>query len=249
MTLLVENTTITQDVDFLSYLLRQMPGMIVVMDRQSRFLYSNDYTAKLFGYPNEESMLGDNAHQIHCPAVACADDFIQQDQFVMEKRAALTMLDIHAYADSQEKIFLANKVPFIMHGELVGSICHCTKIQPSLLGRISASLMRSDHKYYTKDKQGERSYCVDTLLADTCLAKREMDCLFYLLRGKTMKEIAIALDISWRTVESYLYRIKSKWGCEKKNDIVDYAIANGFLNYIPKEILSGNISQILEASY
>lgn len=46
------------------------------------------------------------------------------------------------------------------------------------------------------------------------LSKREIDCLQLLVKGKTATEISEDLDLSKRTVESYIEKIKSKLGCE-----------------------------------
>lgn len=235
-----------QDDHFLAGFVNQLPGMTLVMDSQSNFTYANDYTAKLFGYSTADSLIGKNAYGMLCPAVKCAEEFIQQDGYVRENRRALALLDIHQYATNEEEIFITNKVPFMQKDKAVGSICHCTHLQPDFFGKIATCLIQSDKKYYGKDKQKERSYTIGEELAKHTLAKRELDCVFYLARGKTMKEIGKFLNISWRTVESYLMRIKLKWNCKTKGDIIDYAITHGYLNYIPKEIMTGNISFILD---
>ena len=71
--------------------------------------------------------------------------------------------------------------------------------------------------------------------------------MFYTLRGKTMKEIAKILNISWRTVESYIFRIKAKWNCETKKQIIEYGLLNGYLNYVPRELFTGNLSYIIHS--
>ena len=42
------------------------------------------------------------------------------------------------------------------------------------------------------------------------LSKRESECLYYLSKGRTIKDIAKFLKISHRTVEDYIGNIKSK---------------------------------------
>lgn len=58
------------------------------------------------------------------------------------------------------------------------------------------------------------------------LTARELDCLRLIARGMTSKEIARSLSLSFRTVENYCERIKTKLGCRRKQDlIVQYANA------------------------
>lgn len=56
------------------------------------------------------------------------------------------------------------------------------------------------------------------------LSKRELDCLHPLIRGKTAKEIGKILNLSPRTVESYLENIKSKLSVDSKAELIDLII-------------------------
>lgn len=51
------------------------------------------------------------------------------------------------------------------------------------------------------------------------ISTREVEILMYLCRGMTMKEIAIELDISRRTVEAHLNNIKSKLKCYTRSEM------------------------------
>lgn len=52
------------------------------------------------------------------------------------------------------------------------------------------------------------------------LSKREAECVFFLLRGLTIKKVASTLDLSPRTVEFYLKNVKHKLACKKKNEVL-----------------------------
>ena len=62
------------------------------------------------------------------------------------------------------------------------------------------------------------------------LTKREIDCIYYLRKGFTVKHIAKALNISPRTVEYYINEVKIKVGAQYKNDILNLFQNNSFLN-------------------
>ena len=55
------------------------------------------------------------------------------------------------------------------------------------------------------------------------LTQREAECMMLLLQGLTMKRIGEQLDLSPRTVEYYLKRIKVRTGCRTKKDLIQYA--------------------------
>lgn len=229
---------------FLSNLIRQISGLIVVMDSNSKFIYSNNYTAGLFGYPTEESMLGLNAFDMRCPAVECAEDFLMQDRIVRETGKELAILDIHGYANGETKILLTKKSPFRENGQITGSICHCIEMNSITLNQICSVLINTDKKYYDKNKK-ERSYTLDLVSQDKELSEREKECVFFLLRGLSMKQIAYHLGLSPRTVEFYIEKIKIKLNCNSKSKIIEYGLSKGYLNYIPSFIINKNISTIL----
>lgn len=69
------------------------------------------------------------------------------------------------------------------------------------------------------------------------LTQREMECLFYSLRGKTAKEIGRLLNISQKTVEAHVEHIKHKFKCYSKPELISKAIELGYLEKIPQPIL------------
>lgn len=62
----------------------------------------------------------------------------------------------------------------------------------------------------------------DLILDDRYLAltKREAQCMFYLLRGKTAKQTAALIHLSKKTVEMYLDILKQKTCSESKLELV-----------------------------
>jgi len=66
------------------------------------------------------------------------------------------------------------------------------------------------------------------------LAPQQSKCLQLLLQGYSSKEIAIKLNLSYRTVEHYLQRLRSMLGCRtSKEMIAAYAVA---VNRLPTNI-------------
>lgn len=52
------------------------------------------------------------------------------------------------------------------------------------------------------------------------LSIREAQCLFFLTQGKSAKEIGRELALSNRTIENYLHKIKSKFNCYTRYDLL-----------------------------
>jgi len=70
------------------------------------------------------------------------------------------------------------------------------------------------------------------------LSPQELKVIYFLLRGKTTRLISLAMNLSPRTVESYMERIKVKFNSRTKPEIIETALALGYLNYIPHDFIS-----------
>ena len=61
------------------------------------------------------------------------------------------------------------------------------------------------------------------------LSAREQEVLQLLAEGKSMKEVAAALDISPRTVEFHKYRLMDRLGVKTNAELVQYAVRTGII--------------------
>lgn len=57
---------------------------------------------------------------------------------------------------------------------------------------------------------------------DSVVTKREFECMFWLSNGLTAKEIAREMDISSRTVESYMKKIRLKTNLHRRSHIISF---------------------------
>lgn len=68
---------------------------------------------------------------------------------------------------------------------------------------------------------------------------RQSEVLFYILRGKTVKQIARILEISPRTVDEYLAQLRIKFSVQTKHQLIDKAITSGFFHMQPESLSFG----------
>jgi len=231
--------------DLIANVFESIPEMVLVMDLESRFIYANKHTAKMFGYPDAKSMLGKNAYGMRCPAADSAQQFLNQDKRVIDTNAPIQMLDIHTYADEKPYVLLTKKMPlYDAKGVVIGTICHCREITNEAFRKLSLEIAESDSQFRDKSSTVSRSYEQPTLSEP--LSKRELECLFFLIRGKTMIQISEILFISKRTVENHIANMKQKLNIKKKSQLIDYGISQGYLNIIPPSLLRRDISVILD---
>lgn len=53
------------------------------------------------------------------------------------------------------------------------------------------------------------------------ISNRQAECIYYLIRGKNMKQIAKALNLSPRTIEYYILNLKQKFNCRNRSELID----------------------------
>ena len=90
----------------------------------------------------------------------------------------------------------------------------------------------------TYDVQYERKgmkYTLGEPLTTVYFTQREAECVMQLLQGRTMLETGESLQLSPRTVEYYLDRIKRKLNCRKKSDIIKLVSQTDFAKNFIKD--------------
>ena len=92
---------------------------------------------------------------------------------------------------------------------------------------------------------GQHSYILTDHIGGIKLTERESQCLFYLLRGKTVKKIGVLLGLSPRTIEKYCDHLKSKFNAENMHELIDKAIESGHFNTIPGILFNQQLSVAL----
>lgn len=64
------------------------------------------------------------------------------------------------------------------------------------------------------------------------LTHREAGCMFYIIKGMTVKATAHELGLSPRTIEFYLKRIKQKMNCNNRAELINILLQKDFLNKV-----------------
>lgn len=222
----------------------QMPNFVCIQDLNSKYLVCNKNFLKVSGYKTLDSILGTTDGDLKCEAAECAAIFREQDLEVIKNKPQI-VLNIHKYADGIIRTFLTQKMPFKNNaGLIVGCIDQSTEINiPALtqLGLTALNLNKNNGKAKSSSilllSNGHEKYKI---------SKRESDCLFYLLRGKTVKEIAKILKLSPRTVEVYVSNVKLKLGCSSKSEVINRAIEEGLMATIPVGVLPNSLSRLIK---
>lgn len=212
-----------------------IPGFLIAKDVNSRYsVISKDY-ALLLGWQNPEQCVDLTDFDIPCEAVKAAEQFRTLDQKVVDSAAAVLSLYVCNYSFGW-KTLISNKMPIQQeNGQIAGIYGQVMDVSNTTMFNWCLALNQFDQKLInTKDKPV--IYILNQEQSPLPLSKQQQACVFLLMRGKSMKEIAAILNLSARTVESYFTMIKLKLGCNNKSQIIEKAINSGFLHYIPENI-------------
>jgi len=212
-------------------------------DLNSIFVRSNNVSAQIIGFKNAEEMQGKNDSQMRCRAAEFAEIFQQQDRLVIEHRKPLQFLELISFADDQWRLSIVTKIPQIRMGHLLGtqgSAIDVTAILPKL-----SSLFTISNTRFKRASQRQQSYFFDCDIYEINLSERQSECLFFLLRGKNVKEISQFLNLSPRTIEDYVNQLKLKFNCSSKGELIEKAIDHGYIYMIPTGIINEQFSVML----
>lgn len=212
-----------------------LPGLVGVKDVNSTYVMLSEGCAKLLGWKSAFETQGKTDYDIPCQVVEFADEFVKADKKIITTSLPMMGLCIQKYSTGW-KILLAERKPIKnVDSEVIGLLDTAIDITDSGLVTYYLNLYRSDNKFLGKCIK-PAFYILSATHSPLPLTEKQESCLFLLIRGKTIKEIAKVLGVSPRTVECHLDAIKIKLHCQYKSQLIEKALDNGFLYYIPQEL-------------
>jgi DNA-binding CsgD family transcriptional regulator len=225
----------------LSDYMDSLPNPSVYTDEHGVYQYLNLAYGNLIGLQQHLDFVGRTDFDLPCGAAACAEAFQEQDRQVMNSGKEHKILDIHPFAKDEMHVLLNSKKPwFGENKKIVGTLFQSIDITDAYTMAVTAQLAK-----FTGHPQN--SYTLTDDGGALALTQRESEILFLVLRGKTAKLTASVLGLSYRTVQHYIESIREKFDAGSKIDLIDAAIARGYMNHIPVSVFSKQLSIVLAA--
>lgn len=229
----------------------QMPGCWGCKDSNSVFMYANKEYARIIGVKesNHLDIIGRTDFDMPCDTVNCAELFRRQDNTVVTTGKGLRILDIHPFSGKQWKAYIFTKTPlYNLDSQIIGTIFHGVDITNRESLELGSILTRMSSGITNDLLSGQNSFLLTNQFHHIELTDREAECIFFILRGKTAKQIARILMLSHRTVEVYVENLKMKLKAQHRQELIENAIQAGFLNIIPERLLKMQLSIALSES-
>lgn len=223
---------------------KDMPGILYwEKDVSLSFVDSNNICAQSFGFGHIDSILGSNDYEIPCGISEYAEIFRKNDRLVMEGNRAIKFFEILHCANGW-KVMIITKAPlFDAQKNVIGTRGYSIDVTNPFANL--GYLLLKNQPSFRKNKSMQASYFIGAN-DKFHLTNRQSECLFLLLRGKTIKEIAKFLRLSPRTIEDFVNQLKDRFNCQTKSELITAAIEHGFLNVIPPQFLNQQLSIIIE---
>lgn len=220
-------------------LIKQNSGFYFAKDLQSTYYSASESFLLIAGIQKNKDIQGKTDSDL--PWKNYIEEVHLHDRHVVTQQTSWTGYECGrtAFSPKVDVYCFNTKIPLINDSnEMIGLFGAMfplsAKIDIPLVGKLNQKL-----------NDPEQNYHFVTPPALQHLTSKELICWFFILRGKTSKQIAQAMKISPKTVEFHLVNIKNKLNIKYKKDIIDYAFANNLLQFIPLAIRTENYALFL----
>jgi len=215
---------------------KYFPGLILIKDKNSKLLALSQNTAKLAGWNEIEKAIGLTDYDMPSKLSELAERFVEQDNRTLAIDRDCMTFNIGYSAHGWGAYLWMRTIVRNQDGKSLGVCSQGMSLANSNHLKLLQRLSFDDQKISGLQKSA--SYILAPEHSPlSSLTPRQESIVFFMIRGKPMKEIAYILKISTRTVESHIEAIKFRLGCYTKGQVIEKAIDSGFLYYIPRELL------------
>ncbi|MEK6731633.1 MAG: helix-turn-helix transcriptional regulator [Pseudomonadota bacterium] len=203
----------------------RITGMISEKDENSVVTCCNEIFLKYAGVKSFDDILGHTDYDFPWQNFADIYRAHEKDALVGNNYSTFyPVKDCHG----THKLFMHTKVQKLSpDGEILGIKCHAAEI----LNPQTANLMQALSSYIPEK---QTSFFIGKKFKNLTLPPQQQEVLFFLLRGKTSKQIAKIMRLSPRTIEFYITILKEKFNCQTKQALIECAINQGFMEMIPE---------------
>lgn len=200
-----------------------MPGNVYWKNRDGIYLGCNQNIANLANLSSSECIIGKSIHDILEKKIA--ERITNEDETIMLNNKEKILEEIGFDLENQPAIYLSKKIPtHNFKGEVTGLFGISINITRQKNIQLIETTLNKFSNYVIEQKY-------KTL---PTLAKRELECLYFIIRGMTAKQIGKVLNLSFRTVESYIENMKYKFNCTNRSELIGKAIDLGYIHITVK---------------
>jgi len=190
---------------------------------QSKIIRFNDTCAEACGVMSIHDLVGKTALEFTHPSDA-EKLFINDQQVIKTNKIHVFEETFTRNKDGEFIQFISVKAPWYNQNHRLLGIFNCA-IALGLHDLTSSLMMMNKLGLFTHhDPTHNMQHIFFNSFGDIQLTPRETQCLIHYVRGKSAKQIGILLNLSFRTVEHYLEKIKRKMRVTTKSELIEKTI-------------------------
>lgn len=221
----------------LDNIINQIPGYMLVLNKDLSLKNCNANYLKLAGVKNLSCLVNKKYHQFDNELIAKQSDlFVTQDQIILNENKPVRFINYCVDENEQSLIFYGEKQPLLdEHGEVSGIIGHAHDFTESY-SQLFNTLFYELCKF--SSARSEKLFLIENSSCDqNNITQREQEVIFYLLRGYSAKAMSSRFDISAKTIEFHIGKIKDKLKVISKQQLIEKLLELGYLFKIPDSII------------
>lgn len=221
------------------YFLDNLSSLLFIKDQESNFVGCTENFSNLVNI-HKDDLIGQSDHNL--PWESCASLYREYDEEALMGQISSVFEPFPIDRNTILTIKTEKRPIHTNTGEIIGVLAQANVLPiNSSLGEGISALRIKDRKITAQSQYEPRNYKITHFNETLKLTQRETECLFLLIRAKSAKEIALFLEISIRTVESYIEQIKNKMGVSTRSEIITKAIEMRMLEIIPNDDILINL--------
>ncbi len=198
-----------------------LPFNTYFIDRESTVLDINERAAAVCGYVSRKEAMGRSLRDVS--ARNTAQQILYNDQIIMSRKKIKITEEIYTRLDDTELVAISIKFPWLVADKLVGIFGCSIMVEDNHLADLSAAIiLLMQTGLLVPDSM--TTILPGYIYANRYLNQRDIEIIYWVVRGKTAKEIALNLHLSHRTIEHRLDKIKLKLGVSSKAALIEKII-------------------------
>jgi DNA-binding CsgD family transcriptional regulator len=235
--MILQTNTLVQYTALPQEIINFIPANISWKTREGEFLGCNQPVVELFNLDSTQDLVGRSLEKVIEKKYALP--LLEHDHYVMSNQKEMVFEESFIDSNGKQYFYLSRKAPlFSDQNEVIGLVSVAINVtdRMGLENAINTAAVNIEkHTEQTAGIQAASQTLLQTLTKqvgldryylpvpfENCyLTQRELDCVFHLLEGKSAKEIGRALNLSFRTIEFYISKIKTKLNCRTRLDLAN----------------------------
>lgn len=200
-----------------------IPNKVCIYWKDLNGIYEgcNDFMAEMISLPSRQTCVGLTDYDYGC-LIEEAASYCQEDRKVITtgiSRHYSSQITIH-----NRRIILSTfKLPLKNHnGKIIGVLgfshhLNEFQIEKTFHTLAKAKVSTKTIKHLTTQQNNQTT--------NFGLSAQQIECLYWLVKGLTTKQTAKIMELSPRTVETYLNIVKIKLNCSSRRDLIEKALS------------------------